>query len=154
MLHRLCEPRSLGLGLFRLGESAKRGEAQDQPVAVVDRSWCDAAEELVTSVGWQRRQIVGRDLNDPLVLATTGMHLLKTGRRSYAKVRISGRLRKRPSAGSEGKRLVELTDERVGGGGECIRPASSTGVVQSIRDRVGLAHAVQRQLSFAELDQR
>jgi hypothetical protein len=35
MVRRLGEPDRLGLVLDRLGESAKFGEAQDEPVAIV-----------------------------------------------------------------------------------------------------------------------
>ena len=69
MLRWLGEPDRLGFVLGRLGESAELGEAHDQKAAIPDRWRRGVSEILVDPVGRQRREIVGGQLDHPLVLA-------------------------------------------------------------------------------------
>ena len=79
MMRRLGEPDRLGFVLGRLGESAELGEAHDQPGAIVDRWRCGVSEILVDPVGGQRREVVGGQLDHPLVLAPVVVRLLEIG---------------------------------------------------------------------------
>ena len=55
------------------------GEAHDQPAAIVDRCRCGVPEILVDPVGGQRREVVGGQLDHPLVLAPVVVRLLEIG---------------------------------------------------------------------------
>ena len=79
MLRRLGEPDRLGLVLGRLGELPSwarlmTSQARSRPMAV------RRPEILVDPVGGQRREVVGGQLDHPLVLAPVVMRLLEIAR--------------------------------------------------------------------------
>jgi hypothetical protein len=65
--------------LHRLGESAELRETQAQPDAIVDRCRCGAPEIVGDPVGGQDREVVGSQLDHPLVLAPEVTRILKIG---------------------------------------------------------------------------
>src|SRR5215831_7079033 len=70
---RMLRPRRdsdrLGFGLRRFGESAELGQASHQPEAIVDRWGLTGSEELIDPVGGEHTEVVGGQLDCPLVLA-------------------------------------------------------------------------------------
>ena len=153
MTRRLGEPEHLGLVRGGLGESAELGEAPDQEVAIVDRDRHGGSERLVVRVGGQRREVVGRQLDHPLVLAAEVVRLLEIGRGQEAESPVSeapGDLQ-RPGAGHQ--RLVQLAELRVGVRHDRADPASAAVVGQCFGEGLGLAQALQHPPVLAELAQ-
>src|SRR5207253_10644098 len=100
MMHRLGKPDRLGFVLRRLGESAELSEALDQEATIVDRCRCGASEVLVEPVGGQRREVVGGQLDYPLVLATPIMRLPEVARGGDAESQVSAARRDPQRAGA------------------------------------------------------
>jgi hypothetical protein len=88
MLRRFGEPDRLGFVRGRLGESAELGQAHDQPGAVVDRRRCGVSEIRVGPVGRQGREIVGGQLDHPLMLAAEVLRLLEIARGEDAESQV------------------------------------------------------------------
>ena len=109
-MRRLGEPERLGLVLGRLSKSAELGEAHDQPVAIVDRYRRGRSERLVDPVGGQRREVVGGQLDHPLVLAPVVVRLLEIGRGQDAESQVSEAPGDLQRAGAGHKRLVQLAE--------------------------------------------
>ena len=74
----LDEPKGLGCVRRRLGESAELGETR-KPVSVVSEigMW---VRKIPAPIGRQRCEIIGGQLDDPLVLATEEVPLPEIGR--------------------------------------------------------------------------
>src|SRR5262245_31664069 len=88
--HRLGELERLGRIPGRLGESAELGEALKQPVPIKDRYRRHSSEELVLRVSRQCRQVVGGELDGPLIVAPKKMHLREKGRNQDAECQVPG----------------------------------------------------------------
>ncbi len=88
MLRRLGEPDRLGFELGRLGESTELREAHDQPVSIIDRSRRGGSEVLVNPFGRQHGEVVGGQLDHPLVVAPVVMRLLEITRREDAEFQV------------------------------------------------------------------
>ena len=151
MLRRLGEPDRLGFVLGRLGESAELGEAHDQPAAIVDRRRCGGSEILVDPVGGQRREVVGGQLDHPLVLAPVVMRLLEIARGEDAESQVPEAPGDLQRAGAGHERLVQLAEQRVDVRHESADPASPAVVVQPLGEGLGLAQALQHPPDFTEL---
>jgi hypothetical protein len=106
MLRRLSEPERLGFVLSRLSESAELGEAQEEPVAIVDRWGYGHSQILVDQVGGQRCEVSGGQLDNPLVVAPIAMHLLEIHRGLNAEPQVPEAPRDLQRPGASHKRLV------------------------------------------------
>ena len=122
--------------------------------AIVDRCRRGDSEILVDPVGGQRREVVGGQLDHPLVLAPVGNAPARD--RSWSRMRSSqvpeapGDLQR---AGAGRERLVQLAEQRVDVRHERADPASPAVVVQPLGEGLGLAQALQRPPDFTELVQ-
>ena len=146
MLRRLGEPDRLGGVLLGLGESAELGEAQDEPAAIVDRWRGGGAEILVDPLGGQDREIVGGQLDDPLVLAPKVVRLLEVRRPEDAESQVpeaSGDVQRAVAAH---ERLVQLSEQRVEIRHRRADSPSLAIVVQPVGERLGLAQPLQRRV--------
>ena len=122
-------------------------------IAIVDRCRCGVPEILVDPVGGQRREVVGGQLDHPLVLAPEVMRLLEKARGEDAELQVSEALGDLQRAGPGRERLVQLAEQRVDVRHERADPASAAVVVQPLGESLGLAQALQRPPDFTELVQ-
>ena len=113
MMRRLDGPDRLGFVLGCLGESAEIGEAHDQPDAIVDGCWRGVSEILVDPIGGQRREVVGGQLNHPLVVAPPVMRLCEKARGENAESQVTEAPGDLQRAGAGRQRLVQLAEQRV-----------------------------------------
>ena len=150
----LGQPEYFGLVRGGLGESAEFGEAPDEPVTIVDRCGLDVPEILADPVGGQCGKVVGRERENPLVLAPIVVRLLEKARGEDAELQVPRRPRdrQRPAAASE--RLVQLSALGMGVRHERVHTASPALVVQSRGQGLGLAEALQRPTDLTEHNER
>src|SRR5215813_14709764 len=69
MLRPRRDPERLSCGLDRFGESAELGQAHHQLATIEDRYGLVGSEELIDPVGGEHGEVVGGQLDDPLMLA-------------------------------------------------------------------------------------
>ena len=150
MMRRLGEPDHLRFPLDRLGESAELGQARDEEEAIVDRWRRRTSEVVVDPVGRQRREIVGGQLDHPLVLAPDRVHLDEKARAEDAKLEVLEAPGDLQSAGACYQRFVHLAEEGVDVRHERADAASPVVVVQPLGERLRLAQAVQQAPALAE----
>src|SRR5262244_1135650 len=100
MLRPHRDPERLGYGLDRFGESAELAQARHQPDAIEDRCRLTSSEELIDPVGGEHAEVVGGQLDDPLVLASLVVRLLEEAcgedAESYIPEALGDRQRTRP----------------------------------------------------------
>ena len=82
--------------------------------AIVDRWRCGSSEILVDPVGGQRREVVGGQLDHPLVLAPVVMRLLEIGRGEDAESQVPEAPGDLQRAGAGHERLVQLAEHASG----------------------------------------
>ena len=153
MLRRLSEPDRFGCILGCRREPAELGEAQDQPEAIEDGCRHKVSERLVDPVGGQRREVVGGQLDHPLVLAPIVMRLFEKARTEDAERQVSQHpcnfQRPRPAR----NRLLQLAEVSVGRRHDRTDTPAAVVVVQALGDGLGPAQALQPPPGFTELVQ-
>src|SRR5262245_54733028 len=79
-LRRLSQPNCFRFVLDPLGKPAELAEAYHHPGAIEDRDWQGLSKMLVDPIGGQRGEVVGRELDHPLVLTAEIVRLLEIAR--------------------------------------------------------------------------
>ena len=110
MTSRLGDPERLNLVLGRLDESAELGEAPDQPVAIEARYRRGGSERLVDPGCGQRREVIGGQLDHPLVVASVVVRLLEIAGGQDAESQVPEAPRDLQRLGAGHKRLVQLAE--------------------------------------------
>jgi hypothetical protein len=153
MIRRFGKPDRLGLVFSRLSESANLGEAQGQPGAIEDRRGCVDSEKLVNPIARQRREVVGGQLYDLLVLAPDVMHMLEEGHGEDAEPQVLEPPRDVQRLGAGHERPVQLSEQRMIVRHECPNTSAAMIVVQPLGQSFGLAQELQRHHEFTKLNQ-
>jgi hypothetical protein len=153
MTGRLGDLDRLGFVRRGLGEPAELGEAHDQPAAVEDRYGLVGSKRLVDPVGGQRREVVGRQLDHPLVLAPVVLGHIEIARGEDAESQVPEALGDPQRARAGHERLIQLAEYGVGDGREGARPASPGVVVQPLGEVLGFAQPPQRPPNVTEMVQ-
>src|SRR5215472_957666 len=110
MMNRLGEPERLGRVLGRLSESAELSEAPDQPVAIEDRYRRGGSERLVDPGCGQRREVIGGQLDHPLVVTSVVVRLLEIDAGQEAELQVPEAPCDLQRLGAGHKRLVQLAE--------------------------------------------
>jgi hypothetical protein len=154
VLRRLGELNPLERVPGGLVEPAQLGEAPREKDAIIHGRRGESSERLGSPVGGQHREVVGGELDDPLVVASMIVRLFQNIGGEEAEFQIADPLGDLPSAGAVGERLVKLADQRVSHRHERADLAAPAVVVQLLGERVGLAQAFEDVPVLTELVQR
>jgi hypothetical protein len=151
MLRRVGEPDRLGSAIGRLGELTDLGEGQEQPGAIHDRGRQGQSETFVVPAGGKRREIVGGQIDDPLVVASRVVGELEIRRRGDPEFQVfksPGDLQ-RGGAGHQG--LIQPGDERVRDREDGEDMTAPGVVVETLGECLRLAEMLEHATRFPEV---